>query len=203
MNTARALRSGAIAGAGAALAFTFVHDVFISDIWSTLIVMLVAGAACGLCIGWSYSLVVAVPSVRSWLRYNLIFVTMLVLLGVCSVIVFEPQTTIAALIEANAPPNDLINKALPVTAAFSIGFALFLSRRYGRQWHHYVAIFVTSVVLIVFLGLNVSVIGLVFIPRGSAYLIAELFGLIFILGAVFAGVFVVLEYSSFVNGGKQ
>jgi hypothetical protein len=51
----------------------------------------------------------------------------------------------------------------------------------------------TSTVLILCLGLNVSTIGLVDIPRGSLYLIAEMFGLIVLLIGVFAVAFVGLE----------
>lgn len=48
-------------------------------------------------------------------------------------------------------------------------------------------------VLVVFLGLNVSAIGLVEIPRGSFLLVAELFGLIVVINVGFAATFVVLE----------
>jgi hypothetical protein len=51
-------------------------------------------------------------------------------------------------------------------------------------------------VLVLSLGLNVSAIGLVDIPRGSLYLIMELFGLIVALNGVYAVVFVALERQS-------
>lgn len=41
--------------------------------------------------------------------------------------------------------------------------------------------------------MNVSTIGLVAIPRGSLYLIGEMFGLILVLNLVYAGTFVALE----------
>ena len=51
----------------------------------------------------------------------------------------------------------------------------------------------TAAVLLTLLGLNVSVIGLVEVPRSASYLIAELFALIFILNAVHAAAFALLE----------
>ena len=43
------------------------------------------------------------------------------------------------------------------------------------------------------LGLNVSIIGLVFVSSTSFYLIAELFGLTLVLNLVYAFAFIVLE----------
>ena len=60
---------------------------------------------------------------------------------------------------------------------------------YGRRWRHIGPILLTSVVLVALLGLNVSVIGLVFFTGGEAWLIAELFALIVALDAVYAAVF--------------
>ena len=39
------VRSGAIAGAVSALAFTAFHDLVISDIWESLMAMLIAGGS--------------------------------------------------------------------------------------------------------------------------------------------------------------
>jgi ABC-type uncharacterized transport system permease subunit len=49
--TGAAARSGAMAGGVSALMLTAVHQWTISNIWNTLPVMLIAGAACGACIG--------------------------------------------------------------------------------------------------------------------------------------------------------
>jgi hypothetical protein len=46
---------------------------------------------------------------------------------------------------------------------------------------------------VLFLGLNVSAIGLVDMPRNSTYLVAELFGLIVVIDMVFAATFLMLE----------
>ena len=100
--------------------FTAVHHLLISDIWSTILVMLAAGAVCGLCLGWTFALLSDNPSIRSWLRFNFVFLAMFVLLGITSVIIYEPVTTITTLIEANSPPSDLINVVLPLIMGFTL-----------------------------------------------------------------------------------
>jgi hypothetical protein len=123
MNIWNCVRSGAVAGALSAFAFAIIHDVFISDIWFSLVMMMVAAALCGVCIGWSYGLLVEAPSVGSWLRYNMLYVAMFVLLGAASVLVFEPVTTIAVLVAANEPPGELIRQAMPMTVVFTLATA--------------------------------------------------------------------------------
>ena len=154
--------------------------------------MVVAGVVCGLCIGWSYGVVTEQAAYRSWILFNVSFV-MLFALGAAPVLVFEPTTTIAFLIEEDEPPGDLIAQALPMTLAFTAVAAVAISILFGRTWAHFGAVLVTSIVLVALLGLNVSVIGLVDIPTDSLYLIAELFGLILLLDLVLAVVFVILE----------
>jgi hypothetical protein len=195
------VRSGAVAGAVSAFVFAIIHHLFISDIWFSLILMMVAGALCGLCVGWSYGLLFKIPSAASWLRYNLFFVAMFVLLGAVSVLVFEPVTTVAALVEANEPPDELIRQAMPMTILFTIATAVLISLLYGRSWLHYGVILLTCTVLVLLLGLNVSVLGLVYIPGSAVYLVAELFGLIFAINAVYVAVFIALERKSLIRGG--
>lgn len=188
--------SGAIAGAVSAFVFTIIHDIFISDIWFSLVMMLVAGALCGLCVSWSYALLVDVPSLRGWLGYNLLYVGMFILLGLVSVLIFEPVTSMAAVVAANAPPDELIGQALPLTAVFTLAMAVLISLLFGRSRVQFAVVLLTCVVLVLLLGLNVSVIGLVNIPRGSLYLVLEMFGLIIVLNVVYAAVFTVLERKS-------
>ena len=194
------VRSGAVAGAVSAFAFAIIHHLFISDIWFSLIVMMVAGAVCGLCVGWTYGLLFEAPSTGSWVRYNMLYVAMFVLLGAASVLVYEPVTTIAALIEANEPPDELFRQALPMTVGFTLATAILVSLLYGRSWPHYGAILLTCTMLILLLGLNVSAIGLVYIPSGSVYLVVELFGLILAINMVYVAVFMALERKSLVRG---
>ncbi|MGD8856555.1 MAG: hypothetical protein PVG33_09525 [Chloroflexota bacterium] len=188
--------SGAVAGVISALLFTVVHDIFISDIWSMLAIMLVAGALCGACLGWSYALLVRRPSFRSWLAYNLLYDGMFMLLGLVSLLLFEPVTSMAALIAVNGPPDALIGQAMPVTAIFTLVMAAAISLVYGFSWSRFGAALLTSTTLVLLLGLNVSVIGLVSIPRGSWYLVMEMFGLILLLNAVLVVVCAGLERKS-------
>lgn len=188
------LLSGALAGVISTLVFTIIHDIFISDIWSMLAPMLVAGAVCGLCLSWCYNLMVPTPSVGSWLRFNLLFVGMFFLLGATSVLVFEPVTTMAAVVMANEPPDDLIRQSLPMTAAFTLGMAVLVSALYGRSWLRFGVSLLSCTLLVLLLGLNVSAVGLVAIPGGSLYVIAELFGLIVALNGAYVLVYCAIEW---------
>jgi hypothetical protein len=201
MNIWSYVSSGAMAGALSAFAFAIIHHVFISDIWFSLMIMMVAAAVCGVFVGLSYGLLVEAPSTGSWLRYNMVYVAMFVLLGAASVLVYEPVTTIAALVAANEPPGELIRQAMPMTVLFTLATAALVSLLYGRSWSRFGAILLTCTVLVLALGLNVSVIGLVYIPRGSLYLVAELFGLILAINVVYVAVFMALERKSLVSGG--
>lgn len=187
------LRSGTLAGAGSAVAFALVHQLFISDIWFSALPMMVAGAICGLFVSWSYGLLTERPSAGNWLAYNLIYVLMFGLLGAVSVLVFEPVSTIAALIASDGPPGELIRQAMPMTALFTLLAAGTISWLYTRGWRQGGAILLTCTVLVLILGLNVSVIGLVDIPGSSLYLIAELFGLIVAINFFYVIAFLVLE----------
>lgn len=187
------MRSGVVAGAASALAFTLVHDLFISDIWDMLIVMLVAGAVCGLCLGWTYGRLVEAPSIGGWLGYNLVYLVMFGLLGATSVIVFDPVTTLTQVIEDGGPIDELIRMALPMTVLFALATVAAISVLFGRRKSDVGPILLTVSVLVLFLGLNVSAIGLVDIPRDTTYLVAELFGLIVVIDVAFAATFLILE----------
>ena len=167
--------------------------MMISNIWSSLIIMLVAGALCGLCLGWTYGRLFTASSFGGWLRYNTAYVVMFILLGAVSVLVYEPITTVAVLVDNNEPPGELIGKALPMTIAFTIIAAGVIIVLFGRGWSHIGAVVLTCAVLVVTLGLNVSIIGLVAFPSDSLYLVIELFGLVLALGIAFAITFVALE----------
>jgi hypothetical protein len=102
----------AAAGALAALTFAAAHALWITDIWFSLVPMMVAGAVCGATIGWSHGRLFE-PSVRTWLGYNAGYVVALAVLGLVSVVVFEPRTTMAELLTLDGPPADLIVDAFP------------------------------------------------------------------------------------------
>jgi hypothetical protein len=189
----RFITSGAIAGAISAFSFAVIHHLFISDIWFSLGVMLAAGALCGLCVGWSYALLVDFHSIGNWLRYNLLYVTILALLGLTSVLVFEPVTTIAALAGGREAADALIRQAFPLTALFTLGAAVLVTWLYGPSWARFGAILLTLTLIVLLLGLNISLIGLIEIPRSSLYLVAELFLLVLAINGVYAAAFIFFE----------
>jgi hypothetical protein len=198
------LRSGAIAGALSAVCFAFIHAWFISDIWFFAWVMVAAGALCGLCLALGYAVVVVTPTAGNWVRYNAHFVVMLAILGFLSVLFFEPVTTIAALLRLDGPPEDLFQQALPLTVAFTLVTVIVLSLYYRRGWRGFAALLLATVVLVALLGLNVSVIGLVNIPRSFLYLVFELAALVLALGLVYMALFALLEWKTFFRrGGAQ
>ena len=190
LNTSRAgafTLSGALAGALSALVFSVIHYFLISPIWFAMIANIVGGAVSGACIAWSYSLAVRNKTRRNWAGYNAALVLILVALCVTSLIMFDPVTTIPALLQAKEPPRALIGQALPVTLVFTLASAVILSLCYRARWAASVAISITAFVVVFFLGLNLSILGLVAVPRGSLYLLAEVFALILALVIVYAG----------------
>jgi hypothetical protein len=196
MKIRRYLRSGAIAGAVSSFTFTALHHLLISDIWFALIPMMAAGALCGLCLAWTYGLLFERPSAASWLWYNGVYVALFVLLGLVSIVVYEPITTVAAVLEANESPRELFGEAMPLTVIFTLGSALLISLLWGRSLAKAGAVLLTCAVLVVLLGLNVSVLGLVYFPGDTLYRIAQLFALIVVLNVVFLGAFLFLERES-------
>lgn len=184
---------GGVAGALSALAFAVVHALWITDIWFSLVPMMVAGAVCGATIGWSYGRLFE-PSIRTWLLYNASYVIALAVLGMVSVAAFEPRTTMAELLALDGPPTDLIGDAFPLTVVFTLGTAVVLSVLFGRRLAAFGAILVTCTVLNALLGLDVSVIGLIRIPTESLYLVVELAGLVVVLAGSFAAVVIVLAW---------
>jgi len=193
MTAARAALSGVIAGAISVLVFTVIHNLWISNIWDSLPTMLAVGALSGASLGWSYAMVSKTPSRTGWLRYNALYVAVLVLLGVASLIVFEPVTTVSALLQASEPPIALIKRTLPMMTAFVVATAAALSLVYRADWRGALALLLTSMLMVFPLGLNVSILGLVEVSSTTLRLLAAMLGLVLLLGAVFAGTFVLIE----------
>jgi hypothetical protein len=189
----RTLLSGTAAGVVSVVVFAFVHELLISDIWFSLIPMMIAGAACGMSLAWSYRLMVQPTSLRSWIQYNLIYDVLFVILGVVSLVVYEPITTAAEVMATNEAPTELISLALPLSIAFTLAGTGLIGWLYGSSWRHYMAVLVTTTLLIFLLGINVSILGLVEIPVSAMYLVMEMFLLILALDVVYAAVFAGLE----------
>jgi hypothetical protein len=189
---------GAVAGAVSAVGFAALHALVISDIWWSVVPMAIAGALCGACVAWSYGVIVGRRSLMSWAGYNSSYIGLLVLLAVISLLVFEPVTTIPMLMAPDGleRAEALMGDAVGVTVLVGLAGAALVTSLFGRKWWHVGPVMVTMTVVITLLGLNVSILGLVEIPGSSAYLVAELFGLIFGIVLVYAAVFAVLEWRS-------
>ena len=188
--------NGAIAGAFSAFIFTFIHEIFISDIWFSLTAMLVSGALCGFSVAGTFRLLFEKHSLRQWWKYNIVYLALFVLLGTLSAIIYEPVTTVAELIIRNEPPQELIIQAAPMTIAFTLGSSILISRLYSKKVLHHLAVFLTCILLISLLGLNVSLIGLVYFPNNMLYLVLEIYLLILIITLVYAGTFMLLQWKN-------
>jgi hypothetical protein len=195
--------AGIIAGAVSAYCFALIHRALISDIGFSLLALLVAGAICGLCIGWTYGILFQQPSVATWLKYNALYDGMFLLLGGASVLLLDPVITLADLMTYDGLPEFLIRLELPVVIVSTLLMTAVIGRLYARTWQHYGGIFITCAVLVLLLGLNVSAMGLIEIPRNSLYLVLEVAGLILVLNLVFVVVFMGLSWNYFFKGAYR
>jgi len=177
--------SGGIAGAVSALIFTAVHQLLISRIWFAIVAMLVAGFACGASLAWSYRLAIRTPSLRRWIQYNAFYVAILIGLGLSSLAAFEPVTTIAQLLQSSEPPRALIARAFPITMLFTAGSATFLCVLYRPGWRGAAAVFVTTLLIVLVLGLNISILGFVSVQKTQLVVIAEVLALVIVLAGVY------------------
>lgn len=187
------VRDGAWAGALSVVVFTWVHQLTISDIWSMLPMMLVAGAVCGACITWSFQGFLRRHSLGSWVAWNLVILAALGALAIASMVVFEPVTTMAAIMDRGGPVDDLIVRALPLSASFIVVTTAAWGLALGEKASDYVRALITSTVLTLFVGLNVSVLGLVAFAGDSILPVLEFFALIVLLDVVYALAFAVLR----------
>lgn len=182
------VRTGALSGASSALVFTIVHDLTISNIWPMLGMMLAAGAVCGACIAWSYEHLFPRASIATWIRYNAAYLAVFGVLAALSVVVFEPVTTMAAVTARGGPVDDLIVQALPLMAVFVVAATGVLGKLWARRSSDYLRILLTVTVLMLLLGLNVSVLGLVDFGGASMAPVVTFFSMIVLLDVVFAAI---------------
>jgi hypothetical protein len=201
VSTTRFPLSGAAAGAFSALVFMVVHDLLISDIWFSLVPMLVSGALCGAALAWTYAMLFSRPALAGWLGYNLVYVAVLVAIGLVSLLVYEPVATAAALIAAGGAPTELIRQATPLSAVSIVLSAALIHRLWGRGIGQFLALLVSCTLVIVLLGLNVSVLGLVEFTTHGWVLVAYTYGLTLLLNLVYLGTFATLERRAFQIGG--
>jgi hypothetical protein len=189
----RALLSAAVAGVLATVAFTALHDLISSSIWFTLPVMAPIGALCGVLLYWSFARLAVPQRARPWFVYHVAHFGMLGALGVVSIIVFEPVTTVAALIAANEPPRELTARALPLIVPFTLGWAAVFGVAWARTWTARAVLLLTCTVLMAALGTNIAILGLVQIPMAAAHLVGRLFLMNAVLILGFAAIFWLLE----------
>ena len=107
------------------------------------------------------------------------------LLGLISIIVYDPITTVAAAIAANEPPLELIGNALPMTLIFTCLMAIVISMIYQASFSNFFIILITCFVVVGLLGLNISIIGLVSFSGSTVYLILKLFLLVLTINTVY------------------
>lgn len=83
--------------------------------------------------------------------------------------------------------------ATPLTLLYTFISSVLISLIYPRSWTNFGAVLLTTSLLVLLLGLNVSVLGFVEISLGDILLVLKFFGLIVLLNVVFALFFMVLQ----------
>jgi hypothetical protein len=112
--------------------------------------------------------------------------------------VWEPVATAAAFLGvAAAPPPELIRGAMPLTVVFVLLSALGIGRLWGRSLLDYLSVLLACATVVVLLGINLSILGLVRFTSGSLPLLGMTYGLVVVLNAVFAAAFLGLERETF------
>jgi hypothetical protein len=84
-----------------------------------------------------------------------------------------------------------------MTAVFTMVTAAILSGLYRASWRGAGAILVTTTVLVLLLGLNISGLGLVEASKAELRLLGEVLGLLVAIFGVYAAVVVALEPARF------
>lgn len=183
---------GAFAGAVSALAFTALHGVLIVNIWDRTAAMMLAGALCGSCLVWSYTSARDRPSAMGWLAYNGLHVALLVALGPTSLLLLEPTASMGELIASADQLGDLVPSALPLMAVASAAGTTVVWATSGRTFGSLPSVCTTQVLLVVLVGHNFAILGLVEISDVRAAL-GSFLGVTLFLGASFAFAYLLLD----------
>jgi hypothetical protein len=202
VTTVRFPLTGAAAGAVSALVFMVVHELLISDIWFSLLPMLLSGALCGGAVAWTYSLLFPHPTFSGWLGYNLVYVAVLVAMGLVSLVIYEPVATAASLIAGGGAPTELIRRATPLSLLSIVLAAALIHRLWGRGVGQFLALLLSCTLVILLLGLNVSVLGLVEFDSHGWVLVSYTYALTLLLNSVYLGTFAGMERRAFREGGR-
>lgn len=181
--TATDVGVGAIAGVVSVTLFTVLHHVFISPIWWMYPIMAIAGAVSGFCLAWCYAGLVKAPSDRSWAIFIGLFTLMFGLLAVVSSLIYEPIITMAEVVNSTGGNPIPISETMGLMAVFTLGWAGLLTLAYRRGWRGFGVALIATSVLMLLLGVNVSTMGLVEIPRAGWILVLEFFGYLLAIGA--------------------
>lgn len=168
------------------LGFAVIHDILIVDIWFNIGPMAAAGAACGLCVTWSYDKAIADHSTRRWFAYNTSCATLIVALGAASFAVLNPQFTMAELMVADDALEQVIPPALPLMIAATLVGTLILWALFGRTRAAVIPILVTQILLVLLVGHNLAILGLVEVSSDVLRVFGEFVALTAFLAAGFA-----------------
>lgn len=184
---------GAVAGILTTLAFVFIHEVFIMDIWFTIAPMLISGALCGLALAWSYRAAVGRRSVRRWFGWNGGFVVLLGALGVSSYLIFEPSYSMAELLVADDPLGDVLPPAVPLLGVAVVVGTLAMWALSGRKRAGLAPILITQVLIVLLVGHNLAILGMVDMSGAAPRMVGEFALLIAFLAGGFAVAAIVVQ----------
>jgi hypothetical protein len=162
----------------------------------------VSGALCGGAIAWTYALLFPRPTFAGWLGYNLLYVAVLVVMGLVSLLIYEPVATVAALIAAGGAPTELIRQATPLSVVSIVLAAALIHRLWGQGVGQFLALLLSCTLVIVLLGLNVSVLGLVEFDSQGWVLVLYTYALTLLLNFVYLGTFAGMERRVFREDGR-
>ena len=177
---------GAISGGATVLVFTFVHDLWISDIWFNVGPMVLSGALCGIAIVWSYNTAVSSGSMGRWFTFNGSLVGLLVALGGLSFIFLEPRFTMAEAMEMDNALGELIPPALPLMIGATLVGTIIVWVGYGRKLGALIPALVVQALLVFLVGHNLAILGLVELSGDLLATFVEFIGLTALLGFGFA-----------------
>ena len=168
------------------LGFAVIHDILIVDIWFNIGPMVVAGAACGLCVAWGYDKAITDHSTRRWFAYNASCATLIVALGAASFVALDPQFTMAELMVADDALEQVIPPAVPLMIAATLVGTLILWVLFSRTRAAVIPIFVTQILFVLLVGHNLAFLGLVEVSSDVLRVFGEFVALTVFLAVGFA-----------------
>ena len=177
---------GAATGALTVLGFTILHDIVISDIWFSLLPMLLAGTICGTCLAWSYRATVGGRSTARWYGYNASYVAILLGFAMVSLVMLEPRYSIAELMVADDALGDLLPPAAPLLIVGPLVGTAITWLLFGRGRGSFVPILVTQYLVGFLLGHNLAALGAVRWESAIVPLLAEFVALTIALAVTYA-----------------